>query len=162
MTKRRQTLNGFTIVELLIVIVIIGILAAITIVSYNGVTVRARDSARAQGLASIKQALLRYDVEHGGVPATNTYSGNGPGGWNLSSMPSWLSFLDSSTYGKIPTDPINTGAVDPGLGYELTYFYYCYPPGSGPQPATANVYLGYYSEATHGQVSAQFAVSQCL
>ena len=42
--KRR---TGFTIVELLIVIVIIAILAAITIVAYNGLQQRARDSQRA-------------------------------------------------------------------------------------------------------------------
>lgn len=37
--------RGFTIVELLIVIVVIGILAAITIVSYNGIQGRAKDVA---------------------------------------------------------------------------------------------------------------------
>lgn len=37
---------GFTIVELLIVIVVIGILAAITIVSFNGVQNRAKDTAQ--------------------------------------------------------------------------------------------------------------------
>ena len=37
--------SAFTIVELLIVIVVIAILAAITLVSYNGITQRARDSA---------------------------------------------------------------------------------------------------------------------
>lgn len=37
--------RGFTIVELLIVIVVIGILAAIVIVAYQGVTNRANDSA---------------------------------------------------------------------------------------------------------------------
>ena len=42
--------RGFTIVELLIVIVVIGILAAITIVAYNGVQNRAKTSA-AQSLA---------------------------------------------------------------------------------------------------------------
>jgi len=36
--------KGFTIVELLVVIVVIGILAAITIVSYNGITTRARST----------------------------------------------------------------------------------------------------------------------
>jgi prepilin-type N-terminal cleavage/methylation domain-containing protein len=41
----RTSRNGFTIVELLIVIVVIGILAAITIVAYNGIQQRARDTA---------------------------------------------------------------------------------------------------------------------
>ena len=39
-----RTRNGFTIVELLIVVVVIAILAAITIVSYNGITQRAKTS----------------------------------------------------------------------------------------------------------------------
>jgi prepilin-type N-terminal cleavage/methylation domain-containing protein len=43
--KRIKKNDGFTIVELLIVIVVIGILAAITIVAYNGVQKRANASA---------------------------------------------------------------------------------------------------------------------
>lgn len=40
-----QKKKGFTIVELLIVVVVIAILAAITIVAYNGIQARARTSA---------------------------------------------------------------------------------------------------------------------
>ena len=40
--------KGFTLVELLIVIVVIAILAAISIVAYNGVTNKARDDERAK------------------------------------------------------------------------------------------------------------------
>lgn len=157
----RAKRGGFTIVELLVVIVVIAILAAITIVAYNGIQQRARDSRRAQDMAIIKKALSLYGVDNGGVPATFTYAGNGPGSWNLSSMPSWLSFLNSSISGKAPVDPTNTGTADPGT-YELTYFYFCYSAGSGPLPATPNVQLGYWSEATRSQVTIPFAVSQCL
>ena len=52
--------TGFTIVELLIVVVVIAILAAITIVSYNGITARANDSAIKTGLSStIKKINVR-------------------------------------------------------------------------------------------------------
>ncbi len=43
--KRRADTSGFTIVELLIVVVVIAILAAITIVAYNGINQRANDSS---------------------------------------------------------------------------------------------------------------------
>jgi len=49
--------NGFTIVELLIVIVVIGILAAITIVAYNGVQERARVSSANSDLALLNKAI---------------------------------------------------------------------------------------------------------
>jgi prepilin-type N-terminal cleavage/methylation domain-containing protein len=52
MTLKQTKSRGFTIVELLIVIVVIAILAAITMVAYNGVQNRAKASA-AQSAASI-------------------------------------------------------------------------------------------------------------
>ena len=52
--------SGFTIVELLIVIVVIGILAAISIVAYNSVSAKARDSQRLQDVATINKALDMY------------------------------------------------------------------------------------------------------
>lgn len=42
----RKSTSGFTIVELLIVIVVIAVLAAITIVAYNGIQQRAKNSSR--------------------------------------------------------------------------------------------------------------------
>jgi prepilin-type N-terminal cleavage/methylation domain-containing protein len=55
MWARKQT--GFTIVELLIVIVVIGILAAITIVAYNGVQTRANQSKIDTDMRNLKQAI---------------------------------------------------------------------------------------------------------
>lgn len=152
---------GFTIIELLIVIVVIAILAAITVAAYNGMQQRSRDSARAQDIASIKKALLMYQADNGGVRTTSSYGGNGPGGWNLSSATNWLTFL-GTTYGNIPVDPVNTGTGDPlGPSAGLAYFYYCYGAGSGPLPATANVRLGYRSEVTNQNVYTNFAVERC-
>ncbi len=58
--------SGFTIVELLIVIVVIAILAAISIVAYNGIQQRARDSQRSAEMASIEKALQLYYIDNGG------------------------------------------------------------------------------------------------
>ena len=52
--------KGFTIVELLIVIVIIGILAAISIVTYNGVTQKARESAVKQEAAQTERQIMSF------------------------------------------------------------------------------------------------------
>ena len=55
--------HGFTIVELLIVIVVIAILATISIVTYVGIQNRARDTQRKQDVASIARALEMYYVQ---------------------------------------------------------------------------------------------------
>lgn len=57
--RTKQTVHtGFTIVELLIVIVVIGILAAITIVSFNGVTSKANDAKISSDLNQLKKAVM--------------------------------------------------------------------------------------------------------
>lgn len=64
--------QGFTIVELLIVVVIIAILAAITIVAYNGIQARSKSSA-AQSTASMvakKAEVYNADDTTTGYPAT--------------------------------------------------------------------------------------------
>jgi len=62
--------KGFTIVELLIVIVVIGILAAITIVAYNGVTSRANTTAAAATGATLAKKAEAYNAEKSTYPAT--------------------------------------------------------------------------------------------
>jgi prepilin-type N-terminal cleavage/methylation domain-containing protein len=56
---------GFTIVELLIVIVVIGILAAITIVAFNGITQSTNASALADGLKKFEKSMTLYVVNTG-------------------------------------------------------------------------------------------------
>ena len=57
--------RGFTIVELLIVIVVIAILAAITIVAYNGIQTRAKASAIISDLKATEKAFKLYKASSG-------------------------------------------------------------------------------------------------
>lgn len=56
--------RGFTIVELLIVIVVIAVLAAITIVAFNGVQKRAENSAISSKETIAKKALEAYKIQN--------------------------------------------------------------------------------------------------
>lgn len=158
MSVKLKKQAGFTIVELLIVIVVIAILAAISVVAYTGIQERARDAQRLQDMATIKKALLMYNATHGGVPTVYTFGGNTTAGWHLSSGANWLSFLEGE-YGKMPVDPINTGTEDPTgtvAGYEWVYFYVC---RSTPAP---RVELGYFSGQTKLRKAENIPIDRCL
>ncbi len=58
--KRWNEVRGFTIVELLIVVVVIAILAAITVVSFNGIQQRSYNSAMLTAAKQSYTALLQY------------------------------------------------------------------------------------------------------
>lgn len=78
MYKHKQ--HGFTIVELIIVIVVIGILAMITVISYNGSQQHARNVARGAEATHIIELLSTYAAANGTYP-----------------IPSWTESL-TSTY----------------------------------------------------------------
>lgn len=70
MKYKNQT--GFTIVELLIVIVVIAILAAITIVAYNGIQNRANNSARYSEIKAWAKHFELYKTQEGAYPSMAT------------------------------------------------------------------------------------------
>ncbi len=78
--KRAPTKSaGFTIVELLIVVVVIAILAAVTIVAYNGITSRANESAVKSNLHNVVVRLELDKAETGSFPATLALADGGKG-----------------------------------------------------------------------------------
>lgn len=62
----QKSTRGFTIVELLIVIVVIGVLAAITIVAFNGIQTRANTTAATSDLASFRKAVELFKLDSPG------------------------------------------------------------------------------------------------
>lgn len=66
--------NGFTIIELLIVIVVIGILAALVLNTVAGVQQRSRDTERRTDITVLATALEDFYKEHGGYPQLGQFS----------------------------------------------------------------------------------------
>jgi len=61
--------KGFTLIELIIVIVIIGILASIAVPMMAGVKAKAICAEAVTGMSTLRQVIRQYYVEYGGFPA---------------------------------------------------------------------------------------------
>lgn len=66
--------KAFTLVELLIVIVIISILAALTIITFRGIQDRAYNVGVTSGVQQYNQAVQAYQAANGSLPGGNTLS----------------------------------------------------------------------------------------
>lgn len=64
--KRKE--SGFTIVELLIVIVVIGILAALVVTTFSGIQRKARNSERQTDINAVASQLEAYHAQNGKYP----------------------------------------------------------------------------------------------
>lgn len=60
----RRSEKGFTLVELLIVVIILGILAAVVIPQFNSAASESKEAALASNLATVRQAIEMYKVQH--------------------------------------------------------------------------------------------------
>ena len=70
--KKQQ---GFTLIELMIVVAIIGILAAIAIPAYQDYTIRAQVSEGINLASGAKAAISEYFMDSGALPASNSEAG---------------------------------------------------------------------------------------
>lgn len=131
--KKMQSERGFTIVELLIVIVVIGILAAIVIVAYNGIQNRANTTARNSSAENLAKKIEAYNSVTGSYPAIAT-------GATAASVTTTLSGQTESTLtgsGITIGTPANTTA---GLANGLVQLKLC---TSSALSTTAQAAVGY-------------------
>jgi type IV pilus assembly protein PilA len=71
----RKTQKGFTLIELMIVIAIVGILAAIALPAYQDYTIRAKMSEPIALLAEAKTSIAEFYVNRGELPVTLSEAG---------------------------------------------------------------------------------------
>lgn len=113
--------SGFTIVELLIVIVVIGVLAAISIVAYTGITQKANNAAIISAANQTLKAIQAYMAAKGDYPTKTTEvcvtinSGCAKSGSGDVVLPN-ATFNDAmASVAKPPTSVPNSSAVWNGI-----------------------------------------------
>jgi general secretion pathway protein G len=91
--------SAFTLIELLLVLVILGILAAIVVPKFSGRTEQAKITAAITQISSFSTALDAYEVDNGGYP-------QGKNGLNsLVAAPNGLTTWKGPYLKEIPLDP---------------------------------------------------------
>jgi len=95
--RDQRKFRGFTLVEILIVIAIIGILLGIVFISFSGARAAARDAVRVSDLRTMEKMLGLYKEDQGRYP-TSTID------FQIEGQP-WGSSWDN--YGTVPKDPLS-------------------------------------------------------
>lgn len=133
MTLKQTKQRGFTIVELLIVVVIIAILAAITIVAYNGIQNRAKASAAAGAAATLQKKLEAYNVDSTASNYPSTVAALGVAAdsaktWYMTTGATGAVIVTTGTaaMSTAPSDPktIDYYQCNSGAGYKINYWDY--------------------------------------
>lgn len=108
--------KAFTVVELLVVVIVIGILASVTIVAYNGAQDRAEFARAKTDMKHINDALIIYKSQNGSYPITSGWTYQ----YGYASSTLNTSFLSA----LVPTylDKMPVGKANPSYAY-YSYAY---------------------------------------
>lgn len=119
--------SGFTLIELMIVIAIIGLLSSMVSVSLSYARIKARDARRISDLAQIRTALELYYSDHGTYPPIYNNSNYNINAYYYSFNSSWDELaLALRPYISLPKDPINNTCSpweEPATGGCYSYTY---------------------------------------
>lgn len=89
--------KGFTLIEVLAVIIIISVLTAISILKFSSSTVSARQKADVATAHQVKAALDRYQIENGAYPKNSELTATAGTVTSTKLIPKYISKLDITT-----------------------------------------------------------------
>jgi|SRR5208282_2566623 len=110
MNKKLRSQDGFTLIEIMVVIMIIGLLALMVVPRLRGVADRAKRTKAQADIAELKQALDRYYLDNGSYPTTDQ---------GLQAL------VTPPTGGRVPTNYEEGGYIEklPNDPWGNAYFY---------------------------------------
>ncbi len=108
MNMKRSIQKGFTLIELMIVVAILGILAVFAIPAYNDYVIRSKVAELINVGSAAKTAISEYVITNGAFPTGTT-----SGGFSLVSTNLVTSMTYSSATGAVTINasPTNVGAT---------------------------------------------------
>jgi general secretion pathway protein G len=101
--------KGFTLVELMIVVAILGILGAVVMPVYQGHASEAKVSAAKSNLHAMRSQIQLYKMQHGGVPPGYAFGAGVTEGILAEQFVGTSTFDGATSASKIPTDPFLYG-----------------------------------------------------
>jgi general secretion pathway protein G len=108
-----QAKRGFTLVEILIVVVILGILAAIVIPQFTQASTEAKQNSLASDLQTLRSQIELYKVQHNDIAPGNTIAG-GVGTASLSSFEGQMIYTTDINANINGTSKVRTGVFQFG------------------------------------------------
>jgi len=121
MPQRRRPSHGFSLIELAIVLVIIGLLLGGGLVALQSVTERERRQAQERQLREVREALYAFAMAGGRLPCPD--SGGDPGSENFDGTACEDIAADGIAYGALPSATLGVGSRD-AWGHPLRYAVY--------------------------------------
>ena len=135
MHANRTKAKGFTLVEILIVVVILGILAAIVVPQFTNAANEARTGNVATQVSTIENQLELYAAQNGGVYPDLSTAGE-----------TWQDLVDAGYFKEIPVNPFGGGSdigafigtdTSVSIVYDAATYAWAYDANSGNIAAVA-------------------------